>query len=84
MAILSRSDQQKVMSQYEYEYGKLVMMYNTAGYTNNTIRAASTLLKEMNRFSQDTCYFDEDIAEVVRDLSSSITKHFFSENYAVA
>lgn len=84
MAILSRSDQQKIMIQYEREYGQLVTQYNATGYTNDTIDAASTLLREMTRFSKDSYYFDEDMVEILQQLSSSISEHFFSKQYAAA
>lgn len=81
MAILSRSDQQKVMTQYEREYHSLVMLYQTTGYNHNTVEIASDLVKEITRFSQSE-YFDEDIADTLRELTSSLNKHFLVQVHA--
>jgi len=71
MALLSRTDQERIKLWYEREYGVLVMRVNREGRNPLVCRKALALHQEIRRHGRAK-YFDDDLVAFFRDLSQTI------------
>ncbi len=80
MATLSRKDQQVIVTQYEREYGKLVMAANEQGMSCNTVIQAHGLFKEVRKITTAQEHlFDEDITELLQGIYHSIKDNILTK-----
>ncbi len=75
--VLSRYDQQYLTTQYEREYGRLLMMKNNQDAAIDTQIKAENLFREVKKIASTNNYqFDEDVTEVLVGISNSLHKNF--------